>query len=284
MPGRAARIEAGERLSIMSISVAVPCYNGAAYVGAVIESLLDQTHPAGEILVIDDGSTDDSVAIVRRYPVRLIQHAGNKGLAHARNTALAEATGDILIFVDVDALASPQLIATLLSGYDRPEVAGVGGQGIEANIQTLADRWRQAHAVQGHGARARDVEHLFGLCMSYRVAALRQVGGFDPAFRTNAEDVDVGLRLNAAGYCLRYLPQAQVYHQRQDSEESLLRAMSAWYAAGYRAKRLNRARPGRFLPARCAACWLTRCRICCLRGMPGWPGLAGGLAGLSCGR
>jgi GT2 family glycosyltransferase len=232
-------------MTVADMTVAIPCYNGAAYLGQTIESILEQTHPAQQIVVVDDGSTDNSADIVSRYPVQLVQHSQNKGLAAARNTAVAAATGDILVFVDVDAIAAADLLAVLLSGYDTPEIGGVGGQGIEANVHSLADRWRRAHATQGHGPAPKLVDHLYGLCMSYRLSVLKQVGGFNPDFRTNAEDVDFGLRVNQAGYRLRYLPQARVYHQRTDDEISLKRAMVAWYAAGYRAKRLNQAQSWR---------------------------------------
>lgn len=226
-----------------SVSVAIPCFDGADYVGQAIQSVLDQSHPADEVLVIDDGSADGSAALVRRYPVRLIEHGRNKGLACARNTAVECAEGEVLVFLDVDAVADPTLLVTLLSGYDCAAVGGVGGQGIESNIHSLADRWRKAHATQGHGIKPKDVEFLFGLCMSFRVDVLREVGGFNSAFRTNAEDMDIGLRIRAAGYRLRYLPSAKVYHQRTDDEISLRRAMANWYAAAYRAKRINGARP-----------------------------------------
>jgi GT2 family glycosyltransferase len=229
--------------ALIKATVAVPCYNGAQYVGRTIESLLAQSRLADEILVVDDGSTDDSVEIIRRYPVRLVRHEQNKGLATARNTAIAEATGDILAFLDVDAFADPDWLKVLLTGYDDPQIGGVGGQGIESNVHSLADRWRQAHASQNHGSVPRDVEHLYGLCMSFRSNALRKVGGFNVAFRTNGEDMDVGLRLNAAGFRLRYLPGAKVYHQRTDDESSLKRTMEAWYAAAYRAKYVNRYQP-----------------------------------------
>jgi GT2 family glycosyltransferase len=227
--------------------VAIPCYNGAAFVGQAIESVLGQSHPPFEVLVIDDGSTDASAEIIQSYPVRLLQHVHNKGLAHARNSAINVATGDILVFLDVDAFADTELLANLLSGYDSPDVAGVGGQGIESNLRSVADRWRRVHASQGHGNAPKDVEFLYGLCMSFRLEMLRQVGGFNGAFRTNAEDMDVGLRIRSAGYRLRYLPQAQVYHQRTDDKNSLKRTMAAWYAAAYRAKRINNAQPWRLL-------------------------------------
>jgi glycosyltransferase involved in cell wall biosynthesis len=234
-----------ERVSIVNLSIAIPCYNGAAYIGRVIETALKQTHSADEIIVVDDGSIDNSAQIVQAYPVTLIQHASNEGLAAARNTALNAVNSEIILFVDADALAAPDLVETVLKGYDAGDVclAGVGGQGIEANIQSLADRWRRAHASQGHGPVRKYVPYLFGLCMSYRVSKLRAIGGFRLDFRTNAEDMDAGLRLNAAGFRLLYLPEAHVYHQRTDDVASLKRMMAAWYSAAYRAKRRNNVHP-----------------------------------------
>lgn len=227
----------------MKVTVAIPCYNGSKYIGAVIESLLRQRHPANEVLVVDDGSTDESAKIIERYSVRLLQHDSNRGLASARNTAIGAATGDIIVFIDADAVADAGLLAVLLSGYSAPEIGGVGGQGIEVSIRSPADRWRRKHASQSHGEKPRDVEFLWGLCMSFRVDVLREIDGFDPTFRTNAEDMDVSLRLRKAGYRLRYLPDARVYHQRTDNEASLKRAMAAWYGAAYRARWVNNAQP-----------------------------------------
>jgi glycosyltransferase involved in cell wall biosynthesis len=228
----------------MRVAVAIPCYNGAVYLGQAIESLLVQSRPADEILIIDDGSTDESVQVAERYPVRLIRHSVNQGLASARNTAIAATTADILVFMDVDAYADRELLTTLMTGYDAADIGGVGGQGIEVNIQTIYDRWRRVHASQGYGPRPRErCPFLFGLCMSFRVEALRHVGGFNPVFHTNSEDVDIGYRLNDIGYRLRYLPQAKVYHQRTDDRASLLRTMTTWYTAAYYAKWINHRRP-----------------------------------------
>lgn len=227
----------------MKVSVAIPCYNGEQYIGRTIESVLSQTYKPDEVLVIDDGSIDKSVMIVQTYPIRLIQHMGNKGLACARNTAVEYSIGEILAFLDVDAFADKDWLMTLLSGYDGSMVGGVGGQGIEANVHSLADQWRQAHAGQGHGSKPKDVDFLYGLNMSFRKKILELVGGFNPSFRTNAEDMDIGLRINTLGYRLKYLPNAKVYHQRTDDMVSLRRTMGAWYTSAYKAKSINNARP-----------------------------------------
>ncbi len=229
----------------LKVTVAIPCYNAAPYIGLVIQSVLEQTYPPDEVLVVDDGSTDHSLEIIQRYPVRIIQHSENRGISDARNSALSEANGNIIVFIDADAVADPDLLAVLLSGYDDQSVGGVGGQGIESNILSLADRWRYKHSSQTHGTKPRDVEFLYGLCMSFRVNVLRLVGGFHPAFRTNAEDMDVCFRVRKAGFRLRYLPSAKVYHQRTDDEIKLKNTMARWYSAAYQARLRNNAHPWR---------------------------------------
>ena len=226
-----------------TLTAAVPVYNGARYIGATIDSLLNQSQPAEDILVIDDGSTDNTVEICRKHPVRLIEHKDNQGLATARNTAIENTETDIILYIDVDAPAHEDLVRIISDAYNKPGIGGVGGQGIESNIHTLADRWRRAHAQQGHGDKSKEVDHLFGLCMSYSLEVLREVGGFNPEFRTNGEDMDMGLRVTNAGYRLLYLPEAIVYHQRSDDNQSLLKTMANWYTAGYRAKKINQAQP-----------------------------------------
>ena len=234
----------GETLRKMQISVAIPCYNGAACIGQSIEAVLAQSSSPDQVLVINDGSTDESQAIIERYPVTVIAHEQNLGLAAARNTAIQAAVGDILVFVDVDAFPARDFLEILSAYYtDDPYLAGVGGQGIESNILSRSDRWRRAHASQGYGRRSCYVQFLYGLCMSFRVSVLREIGGFDVKFRTNAEDMDIGYRLSAAGYRLLYVPEARVFHQRTDDIQSLKRTMAAWYRGAYLAKQKNHAHP-----------------------------------------
>lgn len=228
----------------MHATVAIPCYNGAAYLEATIRSVLAQSRPADEVLVIDDGSSDGSGEIAARYPVRLVTHNVNQGLSAARNTAIDECAGDILAFIDVDALADEHWLERLLACYEDDTVSGVGGPGIEAQIHNIADRWRARHAAQGFNyRRLRPAPHLFGLNMSFRREALAGVGGFDTSLRTNAEDMDVGYRLADRGHTLLYQPEAQVFHQRRDTLESLRTTMYRWYYWAFVVKRKNGRNP-----------------------------------------
>ncbi|HZF67722.1 MAG TPA: glycosyltransferase family 2 protein, partial [Gemmatirosa sp.] len=89
------------------MSVIIACYNRAEYVGAAIESALAQTHPPHEIIVVDDQSTDGSVDVVSRYPVRLLHAPEKLYAAGARNLAASVATGELIAILDSDDLWLP---------------------------------------------------------------------------------------------------------------------------------------------------------------------------------
>jgi glycosyltransferase involved in cell wall biosynthesis len=89
------------------VSVVVPVKNGADLLGEALESALGQTCPPGEVIVVDDGSTDESDAIARRFPVRVVQSDG-AGVSAARNTGIAASRGDVIAFLDHDDLWEPR--------------------------------------------------------------------------------------------------------------------------------------------------------------------------------
>jgi glycosyltransferase involved in cell wall biosynthesis len=230
-----------------STSILIPCYNSARYVQQTVEAAIHQTHPAEEIIVVDDRSTDESLAILKCLPVRVISHEVNLGPAAARNSALRAASSDIVIFIDSDALADSHLIEAFLSAYTNapPNVAGIGGCGIEANTQSIYDKWRSNHSALNYGPLNRkNVNYLYGICASYKREILLKVGGFDPFFRASAgEEVDLGYRLKRAGYHLDYISNAKVFHQRVDGLESLMKTQASYFYWSYLAKKYNHERP-----------------------------------------
>jgi glycosyltransferase involved in cell wall biosynthesis len=96
----------------ISVSIITPCYNGSPYLRDTIASALGQTRPPLEVIVIDDGSTDDSAAIAESFgsPVRVIRQT-NQGESVARNRGIAEARGSHLLFLDADDLIAPEALA-----------------------------------------------------------------------------------------------------------------------------------------------------------------------------
>jgi len=205
------------------VTVAIPCYNNEDSVGRTIEAALSQSRPPDEIIVIDDGSTDNSRSIINNYPVRLLACDINRGLAFARNIAFRQARGNIIVYVDADTIPLPNLIEVLLKGYNHRNIGGVGGQGVEGRVENIFDLWRKIFWPQTHGPTPIDDDWmLLGLCCSYRREVLEKVGGFREIYKTNAEDVDIGIRIKKLGYRLVYTPEAKVDHQRSDGFRSLM--------------------------------------------------------------
>ena len=219
------------------ISAYIPAYNAARFLPGSIESLLAQTLAPVEILVIDDGSSDDSARIASGYPgVRLIRHRQNRGLAAARNTAFRSAACDLVAALDADCIAEPSWLATLAESMQESDVAGAGGSLREGVQDSWADRWRAAHMPQEWGPRSiRNPKFLFGCNNIYRKAAVLEVGGYDETLRTNGEDCDLSRRLRERDWQLIYNPAAQAVHRRSDTVSSIFDNYWRWWKFGVNA-------------------------------------------------
>jgi glycosyltransferase involved in cell wall biosynthesis len=217
------------------VSVYIPAYNAAEYLPRCIEGLLKQTHAPDEILVIDDGSQDETAEIARRYAqVTLVQHGTNLGLGAARNTALRTAKNPIVASLDADCVADAGWLESLLSNLSDEQVAGAGGRLVEGARETLADRWRCAHMLQEWGTeRITNPLFLFGCNNVFRKSAVLDVGGYNEAMRTNGEDAELSRLLKAQGWHLVYDPLARVTHMRHDTVSSILNAYWRWTFYGF---------------------------------------------------
>ena len=208
-----------------SVAFYVPVYNVEAYIRATLERILSQSHPIDALLVVDDGTQDDSMSIVREYPVTILEHPENRGLAAARNTAFRNTECDFIASVDTDACPDSDWLRHAVMAFENLPVslAGIGGMLIEAFTDTVPDAWRAAHRAQHWGdARQYPSPLLFGANTVFRREALEAVGGYDEQFRTNTEDVEVERRLRAQGYEVAYEPTMKAHHMRRDTISSLL--------------------------------------------------------------
>lgn len=274
-----------------SVALAIPCFNGAETLGAVLAAVARLDPAPSEVLVVDDGSTDETRSLAAAAGVRVVAHGRNRGLGAARNTALHETRAPVLLFLDDDCVPGPDLVSVVLEALVTEEFGGVGG--CEASVGEGAsgwDLWRAAFRPQTHGLEPLDeVWMLPGLCCAYRRKALEAIGGFDERFRTNGEDVDLGLRLRAAGWRLCYRPAARVTHLRRDGFMSLLGLCYRYNYWGAMALRCNGAGAAHLLQGQLrwmvvsAGSSLKRLRSPLLAGASvflGLAGLAGTLVGL----
>jgi len=130
-------------IRVPSVSIIIPTFNGASRIGNCLDALLKQT--AGldtEILVVNDGSTDNTVEIVGRYPSVRLTSQSNAGPAAARNRGALEARGPIILFTDDDCVPMPDWLATMLEPFKDPEVVGAKGV-YRTHQKSLAARFVQ---------------------------------------------------------------------------------------------------------------------------------------------
>ena len=217
-----------------SVSLYIPCFNAGKTLAACLDAVLGQSEPAGEVVVVDDGSGDETARIAARYPVKYLRHAANLGLAAARNSALRETRGEFVASVDADCVCEKDWLEILLGHFSSSHVAGAGGKLLETRNTRPADLWRAMHMKQHWGDAALEPPFLFGANTVFRRSALEKSGFYDEAFRNNYEDVDICARLKKAGYALAYEPRAVAYHLREDSTLTLLNTYWQWYVAFYR--------------------------------------------------
>jgi glycosyltransferase involved in cell wall biosynthesis len=214
--------------STPTVSIVIGVYNGADKISRCLESLLNQTYPADayEIIVVENGSTDNTTEIVKKYPVRLY-HNSVRGLAPARNFGLAQSTGDIVATTDDDCIADPNWLTELVKPYADPEVGGVGGAILAYNggarnpIEIFSDK--HAPLVNYMSGENEFLPHLCGAHASYRRHLLNQIGGFNPRMLTG-EDIDVSWRIQLeTGKKLAYTPKAIIYHHHRTTQTGLAR-------------------------------------------------------------
>lgn len=221
-------------LSNTTISVVIPCYNSGGYLEKCLESITLQTVKPTQIIVVDDGSADDSSQMASQFPnTKLVKHLSSEGIGHTRNSGIRTAIGDVVFFFDADTIVDRNCIENILRSLD-DKVVGVGGCAFDIRQGDLVNRWRSTHTRQTWGERTLgDVPFLWGICSCYKRIVFDKVGYFDPFFKTGGEDVEIGYRIRNHAYKLAYNPQAIVYHQRHDRLATLLRMVYRWHYWGF---------------------------------------------------
>jgi glycosyltransferase involved in cell wall biosynthesis len=181
------------------VSVIITSYNQARFLGVAIESVLTQTYSQFEIIVVDDGSTDNALEVVARYPRLRYIRQDNQGLSAARNTGLRESNGAYLVFLDADDRLLPIALETGVNCLRaHPECGFVSGHYSRIASDGSPMRRRQPHCVERDHYQALLRRNYIAMhaTVMYRKAIFESVGEFNTSLRA-CEDYDLYLRIAA---------------------------------------------------------------------------------------
>lgn len=231
----------------MKVSVVILTWNSVPAIETCLASLPAGLTVSHEVIVVDNGSQDRTVALLNsRFPhVRIIANQKNRGVAPARNQGLRCAQGEYVLILDDDTIIHPNALDRLVQVLDaRPEVGLCGPKLIDADGQlclscrlfpTLADKLgrrfpsaltrkaaRQAELADWAHDTLRPVDYVIGACQLIRRRALDEVGLLDERIFYGPEDVDLCLRMYQAGWQVVYQPAAVVTHAEQRLARSAL--------------------------------------------------------------
>jgi GT2 family glycosyltransferase len=209
-------------------SIIIPAWNGAAFIAPCLRSLRECTALPFEVIVVDNGSQDDTVALVRTFAdARLITNPHNTGFAHAVNQGLHAATGEVFILMNQDIVAHPGWLEPIHSRLQQQPDAGVigckllypDGQVQHAGGYLLEPSCEGVHFADDNPANVLDF--VTGAAFAIRRACWQAVGDFDEAFYpAYFEDVDYCLRARALGWQVIYEPQSVLTHHESQSRGS----------------------------------------------------------------
>jgi glycosyltransferase involved in cell wall biosynthesis len=197
------------------VSVIIPCYKQGHFLAGAIDSILGQTYPRVEVIVVDDGSPDDTPAVAARYGdrIRYIRKE-NAGISAARNTGILAARGEFILFLDSDDYLRPETLARHLAAAD----AHPTGTVFHGAYQFVDAAGRQFKQYESQPLVPDAFHALLTTCqfppnaLLIRRSAFANAGLFDVSLRCS-EDWDMWIRLAAAGYQFVSVPDAMAVYR-----------------------------------------------------------------------
>ncbi|AND15638.1 glycosyltransferase [Rathayibacter tritici] len=235
-----------------TVSVVIPAFNEEVIIARCLEALGNQSDPADEIIVVDNGSRDATLAIVARFARVRVVHEPRRGVGHARSSGFDAARGDVIARIDADSLVRADWVESIRTIFATEDIDGIGGGAAVAELSPHGRFWfscwyRGFRAWHQRSIGVRPM--LYGFNSAFRrdawLTARPLVGADDEGI---SEDVDVTIALLRTGHSLRYAPTAMVKARlfRSIDRDKLSRY--------YRTDTLTLARHGYGNPARRRTC------------------------------
>jgi len=210
------------------VSIITPVYNSGRYLRECLGSILNSSYRKFEVIVVDDGSTDDSLEIAESFGINVIKLDGRNGPAAARNRGAKEARGDLLLFVDADVVIKKDSIARIVDDFfDQPQVAAVFGS--YDDEPAAADFFSQYKNLLHHFVHQQgrsEAATFWAGCGAIRKEVFLELDGFDQERykAPSIEDIELGYRMVQKGLRIFLDKKLQVKHLKKWSLKGLLRA------------------------------------------------------------
>ena len=208
------------------VSVVIPAFNASRTIGECLDALSTQSisRDRYELIVVDDGSTDDTVRIAREHDAVVVEQL-HAGPAIARNLGVSHASGVIILFTDSDCIASSDFIEQMTRPFNDPNIVGVKGA-YRTHQRELWARFAQVEFEERYVklARSASIDFVDSHAAAFRKQVFLEVGGFDPHFPVaNNEDVDLSYKIARIGYKMVFNPHAIIYHYHPSEMRTYLR-------------------------------------------------------------
>ena len=225
------------------VSIVIPCYNHARFVGATIESALGQTYPSVEVIVVDDGSTDESGEVAARYEVGVLRQE-NQGVAEAMNAGIRASCGTYAMTLGADDLLHPEYVSRMVGALDQDPQAGFA----YSRILFFGQVNREYPTEPFHAESLAERNYVAAVAV-FRRSAFDLVGGFDPEL-PRCEDWDFWLSLTELGKPGTYVAEPLVFgrqHVRSYNSRDFF-SVRGWRRELITALRLRDKHPSLFAP------------------------------------
>ncbi|HEY1427439.1 MAG TPA: glycosyltransferase [Caulobacteraceae bacterium] len=219
-----------------TVSVLIPCFNEEKVIVASVTRILHSDWKRLEVLVLDDGSSDATVAKAREAfgddPRVTLLSFENGGKARALNRGLERATGEVVVALDADTLFPPETIPRLVRWFADPRVGAVAGNAVVGNRLNLVTRWQALEYVTAQNLERRALAALGAVTVvpgavgAWRRSALEALGGYP--HDTLAEDQDLTIACQRAGWRVEFDSEARAYTEAPDSVAGLLKQRFRW--------------------------------------------------------
>ena len=222
------------------VSVYIPAYNAEKTIEISLNSVLNQTLVASEIIVIDDNSSDKTVELINKYSeVKLIKNQSNFGLGFNRNLAINNSNNEFVASIDADVELNKDWLEILVDKLNEEKTVMCGGRMYEKHISVAANSWRAKYYSQNWGSVDKiNPNFLFGCNTILKKKNWRQVNGYDENLKTNGEDIDFSNKLKQIpDVNLYYSSKAICYHLQNDTTDTLSKRIWRYHSFGYKIKK-----------------------------------------------